>query len=46
MVKDGAEYGPYDMMGGKPVYSKDGKHFAYAAEKDGKWSVIRDGVSV
>jgi len=42
VVTNGGEEGPYDVIGGF-TFSPDGKHLAYAAERDGIPWVVVDG---
>ena len=39
----GKEYGPYSNVGGM-VFSPDGRHLAFAADKIGTWTVVIDGI--
>jgi hypothetical protein len=41
---NGKRFGPYTNVSGLIEVSRDGKHIAYAAEKNGMWVVAIDGV--
>lgn len=44
-VKDGMELGKYDDTS-VFIYSPDSKSYAYKAEKDGKFFILKDGVEL
>lgn len=41
---NGKRLGPYTQVSGMMELSRDGRHLAFAAEKNGKWVVVVDGV--
>lgn len=41
---NGQRLGPYTVVSEKMAFSGDGKHMAFAAQKNGKWVIVVDGV--
>lgn len=40
---DGEPNGPYEsLLHGTPIFSRDGRHVAFAALKDGRWVIVSD----
>ncbi len=46
MVDDSREFGPEcdEILVESITFSPDGKHLAYGIRRDGKWSIVSDGV--